>query len=446
MARLISDKYKEWEAECNDRFNQLKANEEKLNEIFIDIYGLQDELTPEVEDKDVTVRKAELSRDIRSLLSYAVGCMFGRYSLDVDRLAYAGGDFSDQWVVVSGQYFKREVVEYYVGQELSRTYRVAEIDGLGNGSLPVGKTIAEGGIVFTFGSDETGSSVNPFQYRRGTSKKLYEGICKLSVDCTGLEGGTGDAAYDLCSPEILDAISSGDCSKLVSRGWNDADQLDWEAIRSKLVGSDQSDTNHYSLNTNHYCPDKDNIIPICDDEYFTDDIANRFVDFVRFVYGRGTLEENLKFIADALGGKGTPRQVIRDYFLNDFYNDHCKIYQKRPIYWLFDSGKKNGFKCLIYMHRYKPDTIARIRTDYVHEQQERYRTAIAGLENQIVNAGTSERVKLNKQLKKLQDQADELHGYEEKIHHLADQFISIDLDDGVKHNYEIFKDVLAKIK
>ena len=154
----------------------------------------------------------------------------------------------------------------------------------------------------------------------------------------------------------------------------------------------------------------------------------------------------MKFIADALGGKGQPREVIRNYFLNDFYKDHCRIYQKRPIYWLFDSGKKNGFKCLIYMHRYESDTIARIRTDYVHEQQSRYRTAIADLENRIGNAGASERVKLNKSLKKIQEQADELHAYEEKIHHLADQMIAIDLDDGVKQNYEIFKDVLAKIK
>ncbi|MCD7805719.1 MAG: BREX-1 system adenine-specific DNA-methyltransferase PglX, partial [Lachnospiraceae bacterium] len=291
----VSDAFTAWQNECADRFAQLKSNEEELNSIFIDIYGLRDELTPEVEDKDVTVRLADKSRDIRSFISYAVGCMFGRYSLDVDGLAYAGGE--------------------------------------------------------------------------------------------------------------------------------------WDASK-------------YST----YIPDKDGILPICDDEYFEDDIVNRFVDFVCAVYGKDTLEENLKFIADALGGKGAPRQVIRDYFINDFYADHLKVYQKRPIYWLFDSGKKNGFKCLIYIHRYKPDTIARIRTDYVHEQQARYRTAIAGLENQIANAGTGERVKLNKQLKKLQDQADELHGYEEKIHHLADQFISFDLDDGVKHNYEIFKDVLAKIK
>ena len=277
------------------RFNQLKANEEELNRIFIDIYGLQDELTPEVEDKDVTVRKANLQRDVKSLISYAVGCMFGRYSLDCEGLVYAGGE--------------------------------------------------------------------------------------------------------------------------------------WDVDKYKTFPAD-----------------KDNIIPICDDEYFTDDILRRFVDFIRTVYGEDTLEENLKFIADALGGKGQTRDVIRDYFLNGFYADHLKTYQKRPIYWLFDSGKKNGFKCLSYMHRYQPDTIARIRTDYVHEQQSRYRTAIADLEQRITNASTGERVKLNKQLAKLRAQDDELHSYEEKIHHLADQYISIDLDDGVKVNYAKFQDVLAKIK
>lgn len=195
-----------------------------------------------------------------------------------------------------------------------------------------------------------------------------------------------------------------------------------------------------------YIPDKDGILPITDDEYFGDDIVGRFVEFIRTVYGEDTLEENLKFVADALGGKGAPRQVIREYFLNDFYADHLKTYQKRPIYWLFDSGKKNGFKCLIYMHRYAPDTIARIRTDYVHEQQSRYRTAIADLEKRISNASTAERVKLTKQLAGIQAQADELHSYEEKIHHYADQMIPIDLDDGVKVNYAKFADVLAKIK
>ncbi len=310
----IKEAFAQWQRECNNRFNRLKANEEELNRIFIDIYGLQDELTPEESDGDVTVarvydEKEDIPEDmknnkyvltkqdvIKSFISYAVGCMFGRYSLDEERLAYAGGD--------------------------------------------------------------------------------------------------------------------------------------WDSSKYKT-----------------FIPDKDAIIPITDDEYFTDDIVGRFVEFVKDVYGADTLEENLTFIADALGEKGaTSREVIRNYFLKDFYKDHCKTYRKRPIYWLFDSGKKNGFKCLIYMHRYQPDTIARIRTDYVHEQQARYRTAISGLERQINGASTSERVRLNKQLTKLKDQAEETRLYEEKIHHLADQMISIDLDDGVNHNYAIFQDVLAKIK
>ena len=305
--------YAAWKQECEDRFRQLKKNEEELNRIFIDIYGLQDELTPDVADKDVTVHRVFDSKDdvpesmkgsnyvrtmrdeIVSLISYAVGCMFGRYSLDVDGLACAGGE--------------------------------------------------------------------------------------------------------------------------------------WDASKYKTI-----------------IPDNDNIIPICDDEYFDDDITGRFVEFVRKVYGDDTLEENLKFVADALGGKGTPREVIRSYFLNDFYADHLKTYQKRPIYWLFDSGKKNGFKALCYMHRYQRDLLARLRTDYVHEQQERYRTQLAQLGDAIDHASASERVKLTKQQKKFQDQATELQKYEEKVHHLADQNIEIDLDDGVKHNYELFADVLAKIK
>ena len=296
----IAEAFEQWQVECDDRFNQLKTNEEEMNRIFIEIYSLQGDILPDVDENDVTIYKADVSRDIRSFISYAVGCMFGRYSLDVDGLAYAGGEW--------------------------------------------------------------------------------------------------------------------DASKYAS-----------------------------------FAADKDNIIPICDDEYFEDDIAGLFVKFVKTVYGADTLDENLKFIADALGGKGQPKDVIRNYFLNDFYADHCSRYSvtgsgKRPIYWQFDSGKKNGFKALIYLHRYQPDLIARIRTDYVHEQQSRYRTAIADLEQRIAGASTAERVKLTKQLKKLQDQAEELHGYEEKIHHLADQMIAIDVDDGVKVNYAKFQDVLAKIK
>ena len=294
-AITVRQAFEDWKGVSEGRFQKLKANEEALNRIFIDSYGLKDELSPKLEDKEVSIRKADLQREVRSFISYAVGCMFGRYTLGKPGLIYAGGEWD-------------------------------------------------------------ASAYSQFQ------------------------------------------------------------------------------------------PDKDAIIPICDDEYFEDDIVGRFVSFVEAAFGKEVLEQNLRDIADVLGGKGPSRDVIRNYFINDFYADHLKVYQKRPIYWLFDSGKKNGFKCLIYMHRYQPDTIARIRTDYVHEQQSRYRTAIADLEQRINGASTSERVKLSKQLATLQAQADEVRVYEEKIHHLADQMIKIDLDDGVKHNYEIFKDVLAKIK
>ena len=311
---LIGDSYKQWKHKCEESFENLKSKEEELNQIFNGIYGLDGELTPEIEDMYVSVAciydtKEEIPASmkgnnyvltkedvIKSFISYAVGCMFGRYSLDVEGLAYAGGE--------------------------------------------------------------------------------------------------------------------------------------WDASKYKT-----------------FLPDKDAIIPICDDEYFDDDIVGRFVQFVEVVYGKDTLEENLQFIADALGGRGTSREVIRNYFVSGFYADHVKTYKKRPIYWLFDSGKKNGFKCLIYMHRYQPDTLARIRTDYIHEQQSRYRTVIESLEQRIAAAGSSsEKVKLTKLLNARQAQAKEIREYEEKVHHLADQMIKIDLDDGVKHNYAIFKDVLAKIK
>lgn len=297
----ISEAFSLWSNECESRFNTLKSNEEELNRIFIDIYGLQDELDPYVEDKDVTVRKADLVRDIKSFISYAVGCMFGRYSLDVEGLAYAGGDW---------------------------------------------------------------------------------------------------------------------------------------------------DSSKYST----FIPDADDIIPICDEEYFEDDIVTRFVEFVRAVYGSDTLEDNLSFIANALGGKGAPRDVLRNYFLNDFFKDHCNTYQvtgsgKRPIYWQFDSGKKNGFKALVYIHRYTPDLIARMRTGYIHPLQSQYRTQIDMLNSQIEEAAsTSEKVKLQKQLKKITEQSQELGKYEEKIHHWADKMEPMDLDDGVKVNYAKFQDLLAKIK
>ena len=419
----ISQAYQRWEEETNTRFSTLKANEEELNRIFIDIYGLQDELTPEVEDKDVTVRKADLQRDIKSLLSYAVGCMFGRYSLDVEGLAYAGGEFSDQWVVISDQCYRREVVEKYVAQELQRAYGMAEVNVADGRDLSSSEVIAERGVIFTFGSDEKSSGVDSIKYRRGTSKKLYEGICELSFNSERIKCGIGNAAYDLCSPEILNAITSGSGVELVQRGWQDADSIDWQTI-------------HYTLKTNHYGADEDNVIPITDEDYFEDDIIGRLIAWLKVVYGAETLEENLRFIADALGTSGdTARQKIRNYFLKDFFKDHCKIYQKRPIYWLYDSGKQNGFKALIYMHRYNADTSGQVRAEYLGKMEETYESEINRMQD-IMDNGTGREVALaGKRKEKLQKQLHECRDYDAVLGHIALASIAIDLDDGVKVNY-----------
>lgn len=283
----VAEAFAAWKIECEKRFNQLKANEEELNRIFIDIYGLQDELTPDVEDKDVTVRKADLGRDIRSLLSYAVGCMFGRYSLDEPGLVYAGGEW---------------------------------------------------------------------------------------------------------------------------------------------------DGNKYST----FIPDKDNCIPITDEAYFEDDLVGQFVDWMKKVFGEENLEANLDFIAKALGNKGaTSREVIRNYFLNDFMKDHIKIYQKRPIYWLFDSGKQNGFKALVYMHRWDADTVGNLRVEYLHKMQHTYEREIVRMQETIDNNRDSREVsKATKHKDKLQKQLKETKDYDAKLAHIALSRIEIDLDDGVKVNYE----------
>lgn len=283
----ISTAFEMWSKECAEHFNQLKTNEEELNRIFIDIYGLQDELTPEVEDKDVTVRKADLQRDIKNLISYAVGCMFGRYSLDEDGLAYAGGEWDN-------------------------------------------------------------------------------------------------SKYDT------------------------------------------------------FIPDEDNCIPITDEEYFEDDIVGLFCAWLKKVYGEDTLEENLDFIANALGNKGkTSREVIRNYFLKDFIKDHIKTYQKRPIYWLFDSGKQNGFKALIYMHRWNADTIGNVRVEYLHRIQRVYEKEIIRMQEIIDNSHYNKEISsATKRKEKLQKQIKETKDYDAKIAHLALSRIDIDLDDGVKVNYE----------
>lgn len=319
-----------WSEECVERFNQLKANEEELNRIFIDIYGLQDELTSEVEDKDVTVRKADLQRDIKSLISYAVGCMFGRYSLEREGIVYAGGNFDDV-------YWK------------------------------------------------------------------YKGQAALDKNGEAIEGSyAGISLADYHYPKFHDTDD-----------WKTATELSFE-------------------------PDADNCIPITDEEYFEDDIVGLFCAWLKKVYGEDTLEENLDFIANALGNKGkTSREVIRNYFLTDFIKDHIKTYQKRPIYWLFDSGKQNGFKALVYMHRWNADTIGNVRVEYLHRIQRVYEKEITRMQEIIDNSHDNKEISnATKRKEKLQKQIKETKDYDAKIAHLALSRIDIDLDDGVKVNYE----------
>ena len=289
MATLIADKFKAWEKEAQERFDQLKANEEELNKIFIDLYGLQDELDYHVPDDEISVSKADKERDIKSLISYAVGCMFGRYSLDMEGLVYAGGEF------------------------------------------------------------------DPSKYSK-------------------------------------------------------------------------------------FPADKDNILLITDDEYFKDssiDIVNKFIEFVEVVYGKETLEENLQFIADTLGGSGTSREIIRKYFVKGFYDNHMKIYKKRPIYWQFESGKLNGAKALMYLHRYDENFIGHLRTEYISKLSQAYNARIEQREMQkSTSSNPREIAKFDKEVQKIKKQLKELQVFDEKIGHLALKKISLDLDDGVVVNYD----------
>ena len=191
-----------------------------------------------------------------------------------------------------------------------------------------------------------------------------------------------------------------------------------------------------------FIPDKDNVIPITDEQYLDDDVVGLFIAWLKKAYGEDTLEENLNFIAKALGGKGrTSRDVIRSYFLNEFFKDHCQIYSvtgsgKRPIYWLFDSGKKNGFKALVYMHRYNEDTIGKIRADYLHHIEQIYYGEVTRMQDALDNSSSAHDVNVaQKRLEKLKKQIKECKEYDEKLGHLALDRTAIDLDDGVKVNY-----------
>lgn len=318
----LAERYEQFKEACEDRFDILQDNEEALNRIFIDIYGLQDELTPDVAPKDVTVHRIFDSKDdvpadmqgssyvltkedvAKTLLSYAMGCLFGRYSLDTPGLAYAGGD--------------------------------------------------------------------------------------------------------------------------------------WDASK-------------YAT----FIPDDDNVVPITDEEYFDDDLPSFICAWLKKAFGRQHFEENLEFLTDALGTKGkTPKDKLRTYFLKQFYKDHCKTYQKRPIYWLFDSGKENGFKAFVYIHRWTKDTEGRVLL-YLHKVQKKYETELRAIEMNLENLADKRRAaQLEKRKEHLQKQLAEVKDYDEMLDHMANEQLAMDLDDGVKVNYEKMQTdrdgvkypILAKLK
>ena len=314
----IKESVKKWIYEKEKAFNTTKEKEERLNQIYIKLYKLTDEIDCLEDKTDVSIVNYNIENDIKSLISYAVGCMFGRYSINTEGTIYAGGKFDDKW---------------NLGERLVRSIE----------------------------KDEEGN--------------------------------------------------------IVTNSW----------LKATFI------------------PEKDNIIPITDDAYFENDIVSRFIEFIKTVYGKDTLEENLDFIADSIGRKSseTSRQAIRRYFIKDFYKEHLKIYQKRPIYWMFDSGKNDGFKCLIYMHRYNEQTIARVRTDYLHILQKKYESTILIQQDIIDSQESSSKDKSNakKKINKILKQIEECREYDQVVAYLANEKISIDLDDGVKVNYDKFQEI-----
>lgn len=296
----IKDLCNIWAKKCKYRFNKLKNNEEKLNEIFIGIYDLYENFTPDIIDRDINIYIANKENDIKELLSYFIGCLFGRYSLDKEGVIFAGGDFD---------------VEKY----------------------------------------------------------------------------------------------------------------------SKFI------------------PDDDNIIPIInsDTRYFEDDVMIRFEEFLKVVFSEDYLGQNIDFIAEAIGKKSneSSRETIRKYFLNKFFEDHCKMYKKRPIYWQFTSGKNKAFSCLVYQHRIDKNLLSKMRIDYVQPLQNKLEIEQKDLIDILESDATAkDKRDAKNKLKLVEKQIDELKVFHEKLRHMADKQIEIDLDDGVVYNHSLFGDLVAKIK
>jgi len=464
--------YQKLRAHWREMTLEMQRLEQENNRIFIDAYGLQDELEPEVplneitltcnphyrfgsvtSDQGLVAREEELearllTETMKELVSYAVGCMFGRYSLDKPGLVLAnqGETLAD---------YLRKVAEYrqtlatghsplatsqsgenYAGEKLQGSDSLAEGHGFGGDGISSDKAISERGALRVNQSGAAGGGLDSIQHSRGPSASIVSGVQKFSLDSEGIVGGSGNATTDRNEAQLS---NSGTTS----------------THHGSPSGSKQNDpgtdgkTGHWTLATSHlsFVPDEDNVIPMLDGDWFTDDIAERFRKFLRVAFGEEHYEENLRFVEQALNIKGKRNYSIRDYFLGEFYTDHVKRYKKRPIYWLF-SSPKGSFNALIYMHRYRPDTVSVVFNDYLRE----FRTKLTSHKNHLEavsisgSASQGEKTKALKEIENVKKIIAELEEYERAVlYPLATEQVEIDLDDGVKVNYPKFGPALKKI-
>ena len=297
----LEQAFNTWQQQNADAVAEMKRLEEENNKLFIDAYGLQDELTPDVPDEQITLTRADREKDSQRLVSYALGCMMGRYNLDEPGLIYAH------------------------------------------------------------------------------------------------------------------------------------------------AGNEDFDTSRYQK----FSADADGIIPLTEMHWFEDDATHRIREFLTAVWGKDTLDTNMQWLAESLDKKAseTAEDTIRRYLASKFYKDHMQTYKKRPIYWLFSSGKQGAFQALVYLHRYNESTLARMRTEYVMPLISKMAAMVNSLQSEIENSDSAAEIKRKeKELQNLHKQQAELSSFEEKLRHYADQRISLDLDDGVKVNYGKFGDLLAEVK
>ena len=487
---LISNLYAHLRAKWAKDCEEMHRLEMENNRIFIEAYGLQGELTPEVPWQEITLtcnpfyrygvkdvekvsgcgggaagvcalpRVAELEErlkgdTVKELISYGVGCMMGRYSLAKPGLILAdqGAQVSDRWIVVSGQrsgqgsvdsgqrsgqggvdrvqcrdlLVLRETVVECVRKELQRIDCLAEGDGSRGRSVSTGEAASSGGAVCLVGSTATSGRIDSVEHRRGTGTEHDSRLSELSDNGSRVVLRDGNTVVDLCSPEVLDAIASGSGAELVRRGWKDAERVDWKAI-------------HSSLATNHFSPDEDGIIPVLDDDCFADDIVTQFEKFLVAAFGAAQLGANRAFIEQALG------KDLRSYFVKDFYADHLQRYQKRPIYWLF-SSPKGTFNALVYLHRYQPNTAGQV-LGYLRSFITKLQAKIEAADKTAADPSASQsfRTRAIKERTKLARQLKELEDYERDVlHPLSLQHVALDLDDGVKVNYLKLGAALKKI-